>query len=369
MLISFIVLFAVFTLLIFSYRNYRQPMAFEYDNVWAVNFSNTFGTANKDSARLYFEVLRRTLKSMPDIGEVSFTSANTPFSQNTIMNGFKNNDKQVQRVNWYEVESDYDNVLGLQIVEGRWFDRGDIAYKTRPVVINNKLKTELYGSEKAVGKIIGDENKMQVIGVINDPKYFGDYSATEKSTYNLADSNSYTHLSKLLIQVKPGATAAFEGSVYKTISNYLKSSTVEIEHLDNKRKSINYFALVPMIILSIVSGFLIINVALGLFGVLWYNINRRRGEIGLRRAVGATGISVSAQMVIEALILATLAIVIGTFFAVQFPLLNVFDLPASVYLYAILFSIMFLYVLVLICSFYPGRQAAAIFPAEALHED
>lgn len=369
MLISFLVLFAVFTLLIFNYRNYRQPMAFEYDNVWVINFSNPFGSASKDSAKLYLDVLRTTIKSMSQIEDVSYTSENVPFSQSTIMNGFKNNDKQIQRVNWFDVESDYDNVLGLQLIEGRWFDQRDIAYKTRPVVINNKLRTELFGNEKAIGEIIGDDNKMQVIGVINDPKFFGDYSATEKSTYNLADSNSYTHLSKLLIKVKPGATAAFEGTLYKTISNYLKSSTVEIEHLDNKRKSINYFALVPMIILSIVSCFLIINVALGLFGVLWYNINRRKGEIGLRRAVGATGMSVSAQMVVEALILATLAIVIGAFFAVQFPLLNVFDLPASVYLYAILFAVLFLYLLVLICSLYPGRQAAAIYPAVALHED
>ena len=73
------------------------------------------------------------------------------------------------------------------------------------------------------------------------------------------------------------------------MANYMKNSNVEIEHLTNKRKSINYFALVPMIVLLIVACFLIINVALGLFGVLWYNINKRRGEIGLRRAVGATG--------------------------------------------------------------------------------
>jgi len=74
----------------------------------------------------------------------------------------------------------------------------------------------------------------------------------------------------------------------------MKDSNVEIEHLTNKRKDANYFTLVPMIVLLIVGGFLVINVALGLFGVLWYNINKRRGEIGLRRAVGATGNSVSS---------------------------------------------------------------------------
>ncbi|HWZ02110.1 MAG TPA: FtsX-like permease family protein, partial [Mucilaginibacter sp.] len=118
-----------------------------------------------------------------------------------------------------------------------------------------------------------------------------------------------------------------------------------------------------------VSCFLIINVALGLFGVLWYNINQRRGEIGLRRAIGATGKSVSGQLVSESLLVATLSLIVGTFFAAQFPLLNVFNLQAGIYITAIILSIIFIYLLVLVCSLYPGKQAAAIYPAVALHEE
>lgn len=127
--------------------------------------------------------------------------------------------------------------------------------------------------------------------------------------------------------------------------------------------------LVPMIIGLIVAGFLIINVSLGLFGVLWYNINKRRGEIGLRRAVGATGNAVSKQLVSEALVLATFSLIIGLFFAIQFPILNVFNLQSGVYVQAIVLAVLFIYILVLLCAFYPGRQAAAIYPAVALHEE
>ena len=55
--------------------------------------------------------------------------------------------------------------------------------------------------------------------------------------------------------------------------------------------------------------------------------------------------------------------------AVQFPLLNVFDLPASIYITALLFAIAFIYILVTLCALYPGKQAASIFPAVALHEE
>jgi putative ABC transport system permease protein len=208
-----------------------------------------------------------------------------------------------------------------------------------------------------------------VIGVVQSLKMKGDYAPSSAGLYARTDTGSYHWLGKFLVKVSPDADAAFEGKLYKTLANYMKNSDVEIEHLSDKRKSINLFTLVPMIALLIVACFLVINVALGLFGVLWYNINKRRGEIGLRRAIGASGQSVSSQLVYESLILATLALIVGTFFAVQFPLLNLFDLPSFVYILAIVLSVIFIYLLVFICSLYPGRQAAAIYPAVALHEE
>jgi putative ABC transport system permease protein len=169
-------------------------------------------------------------------------------------------------------------------------------------------------------------------------------------------------------KVKPGTDATFESKLFKTLSNTI-GTNIEIEHLDKKLVSKNKIMVVPMIIAGVVAGFLIINVALGLFGVLWYNINKRRGEIGLRRAVGATGNSVSKQLVGEALVLATISLLLGCFFAFQFPLLNVFDLASGTYIAAIVLSVVFIYVLVTLCALYPGKQAAAIYPAVALHEE
>ena len=75
------------------------------------------------------------------------------------------------------------------------------------------------------------------------------------------------------------------------------------------------------------------------------------------------------QLVGEALLVATLSLVMGSFFAIQFPLLNVFDLSSGTYFIALGLSIVFIYLLVLVCALYPGKQAAAIYPAVALHED
>lgn len=377
MLISFLVLFAVFTLLVFNYRNYRTPMGFEYENVWLVNYNNTVKTNNADSLTLFYETLRQTIKSMPQVREASFASSNVPFANNTSQSGFTYNGKHVDHINWYTVDDNYQHVLNVKMVEGRWFDKRDVTSNYRPVVINESLKTQLFGKEAAVGKLVGNDwrnkaaadERMRVIGVIQDLKVKGDYTSAGIALYNRTDTSSFHWLDKILISVLPNADAAFESRLYKTLANSMKDSHVEIEHLSDKRKVINYYSLVPMIVLLIVACFLVINVALGLFGVLWYNINKRRGEIGLRRAVGASGISVTKQLIGEAMVVATISLVTGTFFAIQFPLLNVFDLSSNTYFIALGLSVVFIYLLVLVCAFYPGRQAAAIYPAVALHED
>lgn len=371
-LVSFLVIFAVFTLMDYYYNNYKKPMGLDYENVWVVNYNNAYATKNTDSLNMYYETLRQTIKAMPQVKELSFSSDNIPFSQNTWQGGVTYNKKQTQSVNQYTVEDSYKPALNMQLLEGRWFDKGDAVAKNKPVVINSELKAEIFGDGPALGKLLGDgddKNKRKIIGVVQGIKVKGDYLPSGMAIYVRADTGAFHWLGKMLIKVSPEADATFEGHLYKTLANYMKNSDVEIEHLTNKRTSTNYFAVVPIIVLTIVSCFLIINVALGLFGVLWYNINKRRGEIGLRRAVGATGKSVSGQLVSESMLVATLSLIVGTFFAVQFPLLNVFNLQAGIYITAIILSVIFIYLLVLVCSLYPGKQAAAIYPAVALHEE
>ncbi|SEP33595.1 ABC transporter permease [Mucilaginibacter sp. AW1-7] len=373
MLFSFLVLFAVFSLLVYYYNNYKKPIGISYQNVWVVSYNNALQTKNTDSLNTYYETLRNNIKAMPEVKEISFCSDNVPFSANTWTGLAGYNNHNYSNVNMYNAEDSYLKTLNGQLLEGRWFNKSDVATKIPSVVINNELREKLFGKGEAIGKIIDEsddgKNKKRVVGVIQAIKAKGDYAAAGDAVYHRTDTGSFRSLGKIMVQVVPGANAAFEARLYKTLANYMKDSNVEIEHLVNKRKDINYFTLVPMIVLSIVGCFLVINVALGLFGVLWYNINKRRGEIGLRRAVGATGSSVSNQLIMESMILATFSLIIGSFFAVQFPLLNVFDLSAGIYLVAILFSIIFIYLLVFLCSLYPGRQAAAIYPAVALHEE
>lgn len=365
-LVSFMVIFAVFTLIVNYYQNFKQPMGFDDDRVWVINYQNRVPIKDRDSLKTYYDNLLLKISSMPHVQEASFSSSNVPFTANTHMNKVDYKKVHVNRVNYYTSGDNYHKVLNMKVIEGRWFGKQDGTGKAKPIVINASLRKQLFGPGKAIGENVS--NRI-VVGVVEDVKAKGDYQQGGLAMYERVDTSSSDGRGRIIIKVSPTADAAFESRVYKTMATDPLNSGIEIEHLADKRISINKTTLVPMIILLIVAGFLVVNVALGLFGVLWYNINKRRGEIGLRRAIGATGNAVSAQLVYESMILATLALIIGTFFAAQFPILNVFDLAASIYIIALLLSIVFIYLLVLICSLYPGKQAAAIYPAVALHEE
>jgi len=370
-LISFLVTFAVFSYLTYYYQNYKRPIGLDYQRVWAIGYDNGTFTKDRDSLDMFYKNLTNSLKAMPQVEEVSLTSGNFPYSDSFISTGLTHKGKSFNMVSNFSVGADYNKVWNISLKEGRWFLPEDAVSKNKTILINETLKNLIFGKGPAAGKLIGDFDdvaKMKVIGVVQDIKANGDFAPVSSAMFTRLDTAEYKYTRTILLKVSASADATFEGVLYKFMANSTKGA-VEIRHVDEMRDVRNERTYIPMIIFSIVACFLIINVALGLFGVLWYNINKRRSEIGLRRAIGASGGSVSAQLVYEALILATMSLVLGCFFALQFPLLNVFDIPSSVYLISIFLSIAFIYILVLACSLYPGRQAAAIHPAIALHEE
>lgn len=371
-LVSFLVIFAVFSFLVYYYMNYRKPMGLTYDRVWSINYNRDQQTKNMDSLVIFYEDLEKSLKAMPMVEAVSYTSNNFPYANSIMSTGLSPAGKKVNNVNNYMVGEDYNKVWEMTLLEGRWFNQEDKVARNKPIIINESLRKEIFGKGTAIGKSVGDyenKDKMKIIGVVQDFKANGDFWPAGYAMFNPLDSGYLKYSNPILVKVRPEANASFEGSLYKFMTNRLKNSSVEIQHLSEMRDAKNQETIIPMLIFIIIASFLIINVALGLFGVLWYNINQRRGEIGLRRALGASGNSVSGQLVSESLILATMSLAVGCFFALQFPIMNVFNVPSVVYMVAILLSIAFIYVLVFVCALYPGKQAAAIHPAVALHEE
>jgi putative ABC transport system permease protein len=366
----FLVLFGVLSLVVYNVRNYNKPLGFEYDNVWLLTMR-----PNTDSAALKRQNLEQVLqraRAFQEVESISLSSSNAPFSFSQMNNNVTYNNKQIM-ANFYEVQDDFADVMRVQVSHGRWFGPQDDASRHIPIVINEELQQQLFGDEDPLGKLIpqNDSTNFQVVGVVANYRPGSEYTAEEPGFFTriLLPKDENAFWGEMLIRVKPGTGIAFEEKMVKEFSGIAKDWTLEVTTLDKMRQNKAKLAVVPLIALAIVCGFLIFNVALGLFGVLWYNINKRYAEIGLRRAMGATAGQIYKQFLGEVVVVTTFGLMLGCFFAVQFPLLGVFDLSPGVYMTAILTAIASIYILVISCALYPSRQAAAIHPATALHEE
>ncbi|GGK83508.1 ABC transporter permease [Rufibacter glacialis] len=368
---SFLVLFGVLSFALYNYHNYRQPLGFTHDNVWQVWINpNTDSTAQNLAVQ---EQLLQRVRSFPEVAHASLASSNTPFSFNT-MNGDLTYEKgkEVETHN-FEVQDEFKDVLGLQLSQGRWFGPQDNSSLHPAIVINQKLKGDLFGSEDPLGKKVSanDSTHYTVIGVVNHFRPASEYAAEEGAFFgriNLSKDNKYVWTG-LLIKVKPGTGVAFEEKMVKEISAIAKGWSIEVTTLEKMRQSKAKMTLVPLVAMAVVCGFLVFNVALGLFGVLWYNINKRTSEIGLRRAMGATTRQIRTQFVGEVLVMATFGLLLGLLLAVQFPLLQVFQLSPAIYWQGIGTAAVLIFLLVALCALYPSQQASRIQPAVALHEE
>ena len=118
MFVSFLVVFAVFTLLVYNYKNYKAPMGIDYKDVWLVNYTPPENINRPDSVAMYIDNLKRLLRSMPQIKEVSFTSNNVPFSFNTSNSNVTYN-KHETMSNMYGAEDTYAKVLDMKMLQGR----------------------------------------------------------------------------------------------------------------------------------------------------------------------------------------------------------------------------------------------------------
>lgn len=357
---SFMVLFGVMSLVTFNLDNYREPLGFEYEQVWAIDLSRNQDTVQ--TAEKITQVLQK-IKSYPEVEKVSQMSSNSPFSFSQ-MNSSISRKKTSTLSDIYYADEHFDEVFDIKMKSGRWYQSSDSVAKNKPIVINQKTADALFGTENPIGKTL-DDNKI-VVGVIDNFKAKGEFTKNEPAFFQLMWPRSEE--GKIVMKLKSGTDANFEAKLVKDLGNMLVGWTVEVSYLTDQRQNQHNLALVPMIVFAIIAGFLLLNVAMGLFGILKVNIAKRREEIGVRRAMGATEADIQKQFVAEMWVIATFAVLIGLLFAVQFPILKVFDLAAGVYWVAIVLAILIIYGLVTICAFYPSRQAAKIQPAIVLHE-
>ena len=367
-LLAFVVLFGVFAFGIYNYEHFRSPMGYASENLLVVD-TNYKPEADSLQKISFQERARRDLLTIPGIEAVSFTGFIQPFMNGNWSWGSDDNGFELHTQLFFADEQ-FAETMDLEFRDGRWFEESD-ADAALPTIVVNGIFVDRYfpDAPTMVDSVIIHGEPRKIIGVVENFKYQGDFAEPYPIMFTTQDAGLTDIFPNLVVRVAPGRIAEVEEPLYRYLSDADVTQAVSVSRAEQLRKSINRPTVIPLAILAIISGFLLINTALGLFGVLFTQVGRRRAEIGLRKALGATPGSITAQFVLEMLLITLAALALGAVFAVQVPLLDLLPLPDRLFYLAIAAAAAVILCIVVVCAFLPSRQAAGLHPALVLHEE
>ncbi len=363
--LSFIVLFFALTYFFFNLEKINKPLGFETQNRWMISLDNVYKLDSIDAVNV-IKNLKSNLLAQEEIESVSFASTAAPFIKSQSNNGTDLNGFNMMAL-IIETDLDFKNTLGSKIIEGRWFNEDDLNASIPPVLVNKYFMDKYYSDKSMIDSTILFDDPHRIIGVIDGYRYLGEFSETKTSMFFL---NQYIHnQDHAILKMQANTPASFEERLAQIIRESTGTSGSIVQNLDKMKIEDSRKSWLMLYALLFICIFLCLNVAFGLFGVLSYSINKRKAEIGLRQALGAHSLDISKQFILEILFLTGLALVIGIFFAIQIPILNVTEYKDALFFKSIIFSSIIILMLVFTCALFPSLQAAKITPANSLHED
>ena len=273
----------------------------------------------------------------------------------------------------------YFETLRIPLLLGRSFTAHDTKSAPKVAIVNQTLARRFFGGGKAVGRHcrIGDANDIEIVGVVRD----GKYKDVREEPRNVVDVRGEPpNVVYLPFEQNLGEPMTL---YVRTVGNPAKVTADirrEVRAVDANVPIYNVRTLEAQLdeslsqerlvatLSSWFGAFALLLAAIGLYGVLAYNVTRRINEIGLRVALGAERGGVIWMVLREALLLVGMGVGFGV------PLALVLVLSVSSLLYGlkpsdpltISATAVMLFVVAAVASYIPARRASRVDPMVAL---
>ena len=401
-------------------KNFIEPVGVDIKHTYTLRF-NINRNVNIDEYPQDYDypqdgiTIMERIKKYPAIESACFSSrSSTPYagsySGNSILKDTINYAYKVSTVS-----PEYFDVFKIKFLSGKPFDANEVLSKNQVVaspMASNRFFEEDITYLKEIIKLELEpgqnpqtheeylqapkiETIWKVTGVVNKIKR-GEFYPYERIIFFPMNRNDFSPQygrTDFCIRVKPQADKNFIETFRKDMSEQLKVGPFElssIEKISDRRDVFLQDGTDKVETMSVVIIFLLINVFLGIVGTFRFRANARRGEIGLRCAIGSSKNKIQQLLLSETFMILLLASIPATIIALNIQIMGV--LPKlgvsildvtkismakeegvenmSVFLLNLItYLITFVSMLIIIWlgTWYPAKKASEIQPAEALH--
>lgn len=398
LLLVFGVLWIMMDSMLVSLCTYQRPLGFDITNVYKVNIGKKAAgipgykpdsllntSTGEDLVRLTGNIRRA-----PEVDEVCIANASCPYtwsnSWTMLVRADADTSMKADYFQCFRTTLSYFDVLRIKDREGR---------PLRPIVENNigdlaitaDLEDKFFEGESGIGQQVkwsAWDTESITIAAVTSPIRQNEFSVSTPCLYRLMRTDeevvemiSWAKAENVdcLVRMKDGFKAeemeAFLDKMGQQleVNNLYVSCVIPLEEqrpvilkgrMDNLKKKI---ALV---------GFMLVNVFFGIVGTFWLRTQYRRGEIGLRSALGASRGTLKRYLDVEGLSLLAFTIPLVLIFIAN---TLYFDLPDTAkmaytwwrFLVAFGGAFLLLAAMIWVGIWFPARRIAKMDPAEALH--
>jgi putative ABC transport system permease protein len=281
------------------------------------------------------------------------------------------------------VSPDWFRTFGTRIVAGRDIAATDHATTPKVAVINDAFARNYFPGVNPIGRTImvgqepTDRQPMEIVGIVQDAAFTSVRDSVEPTLYTSFAQSMEPELIQSFPSISVSIRAAGEippsrlaTSVAAAIASVDGAATVSFQTL-TETLSVYYIRERLLAMLSGYFGaFALLLGGVGVYGVTAHAVSRRRTEIGVRMAIGASTAAVVRLVLGRLAVLASVGIVIGcvlSFWATSLLATLLFQIttrdPSS-----IAAAIVALGAVTLCAGWLPAQRASRIDPAEALRE-
>ncbi|RPI52756.1 MAG: ABC transporter permease [Acidobacteria bacterium] len=274
-------------------------------------------------------------------------------------------------INRVVVAPNYFDTMGIPVVAGRGFSDGDDRRAPEVAIINEAAARKFFPNENPVGRRFGnspeDSGDVEIVGVLRDVRY---NSLREPPPATLYVPHLQTDPEDLVFTVRttvdPSAVLSAVRGAMTAVDPNIPILAIETQSSHIERRYAQERVLAQAT--TLFGGIALFVAAIGLFGLMSYNVSRRTREIGIRMAMGAQREAVLGLVFRESMLLVACGIVVGLAVAVGAGRLvasQLFGLEPTDAL-TIIVAIMVMTLVSAAAGYLPARRATRVDPMVAL---